>query len=127
MIDCFCDYDPPSFYWQRSRKARKKHECDECGRNIVPGETYEVVTAKWPDYSHRPDTFKTCSHCVEMRTFVKNSVPCFCWLHHTMRDDIRDAVESAYERARDEVRGLAFRIYRMEIARRRFAEQARPA
>lgn len=125
--DCFCDYDPPSFYFQRERKARKVHTCDECARNIVPGETYEIVTARWPNYSDRVDTMKTCSHCVEMRTFVENSVPCFCWMHHSLHDDIRATVEDAYDRARDEIRGFGFKLGRMEIARRRMAEATRAA
>lgn len=114
-IDCFCDYEPASFYIKFTRKARKAHRCEECSRPILPGEKYELATGKWDWIS----TFKTCQHCVSMRDFMRNSVPCFCWAHGSMRDDLREAMEDAYGRAREEVRGLAFRIGRMEVARRR--------
>jgi hypothetical protein len=47
IIDCFCDYDPPEFYWKRIRRARKQHKCEECCGYIMPGEQYECVTGKW--------------------------------------------------------------------------------
>lgn len=119
-MDCYCDYDAPVFYWQRPVKARKPHRCEECCRTIRPGERYELTTGKWPDDDHL-GTYKTCHHCVDMRQFVKNSVPCFCWSHGSLRDDIRETVREAYWRAGSEICGFGFRLGRMEIARRRFA------
>lgn len=114
-IDCYCDYDPAEFYSRRTRKARRLHRCEECSRSIQPGEQYEYVSGKWDGWISE---FKTCQYCVSMRDFMHNSVPCFCWAHGSMRDDLRDAMDDAYGRAREEVRGLAFRIGRMEVARR---------
>jgi hypothetical protein len=115
-MECFCDYDPPEFWNKSDRKARKEHRCYECGRPIKPGEIYEVVAGVWDGQF---DTFKTCSHCRDIRQFVKNSVPCFCWAHGNLDEDVRNTIEEAYWRARDEVRGLAFRVGRMVIARKR--------
>lgn len=52
------------FYDVTTPKARKTHQCTECGNAIQPGENYERTTAKWVgDLS----TFKTCLLCVEIR------------------------------------------------------------
>lgn len=117
-IDCYCDYDPAEFYCRRTRKAQKTHRCEECSRPILLGEQYEHVVGKWVGSM---STFKTCRYCVSMRDFMRNSVPCFCWAHGSMRDDLRQALEGAYGRARDDVRGLAFRIGRIEVERKRAA------
>lgn len=116
--DCYCDYDPPSFSSQQLRKARKQHRCEECGRKILPGETYEYVSGLWDGWF---GDFKTCHHCLSIRTFVKNSIPCFCWAHGNLREDVKTAVEEAYYRAGTEVAGLKFRVGRMEVERKRFA------
>lgn len=115
-MECFCDYDQPEFWSKRDSKAKKEHRCYECGRAIKPGEVFETVAGKWDGHF---DTFKTCSHCRDIRQFVKNSVPCFCWAHGNLDEDVRNAIEEAYLRARDEVRGLAFRVGRMVVARKR--------
>jgi hypothetical protein len=110
--DCFCDYDPPVFYNRTTPKARKPHQCYECGGAILKGETYESVTGKW-DYV---DTFKTCERCVDLRTWVTNSVPCVCWAHGNLHDDLRETVREASYRAGDEVTGLWFGFLRRMVA-----------
>lgn len=113
-MDCCCDYDPAEFYHSAIRTARKLHRCEECGRFIRPGETYEHVTGKW---NGDLDTFKTCSHCRDIRQFVKNSVPCFCWGHGNLDEDVANTIQDAYWRAPDEVKGLRFSVGRLVIAR----------
>lgn len=110
MSDCYCDYDPASFYNREVRRARKRHRCYECSGYILPGETYEYVVGKW-DYV---SSFKTCSRCVDLRTWVSNNLPCFCWAHGNMRDDAREAVFEAHYRAGDEVKGIRFGFVRRE-------------
>lgn len=116
MSDCFCDYDPPAFCRIKVVQARKEHKCFECCRIIMPGEAYEAVFGVWDGMS---GTFKTCSHCLDIRRFVENSVPCFCWAHGNVLEDARDAIADAYFRARNEVKGLAFGYGRLVIAGRR--------
>jgi RNase P subunit RPR2 len=118
--DCVCDYDPPSFYHQEIRKARKAHKCDECTGMIAPGEKYEHVRGKWEGYV---DTFNTCEACVDIRTWVKNSVPCLCWAHGNMLEGLREAVEEAHYRAPAETVGLRFGLLR-RIAMRDKAKKA---
>lgn len=110
--DCFCDYDAPAFYNRTTPKARKAHKCYECGGPILPGETYESVTGKW-DYV---DTFKTCEHCVNLRTWVKNNVPCVCWAHGNLHEDLRETVNEAWYRAGAEAAGLRFGFLRRMVA-----------
>jgi hypothetical protein len=116
MSDCFCDYDPPAFCRIKVVQARKEHKCRECYRTIKVGETYETASGMWDGSLGR---FKTCSHCLEIRRFVENSVPCFCWAHGNVLYDARDAIADAYIRAKDEVKGLAFGYGRLVIAGRR--------
>lgn len=121
-IDCYCDYDPPTFHRQTYAKAKKQHRCEECGRKIVPGETYEYTAGLW-DGSFW--SFKTCSHCCDIRKFVSNSVPCFCWAHGSLMDDVKETIEAAYDRAGKEVAGLAFAVGRLVVSRNRIREAQR--
>lgn len=103
--DCYCDYDEPDFYARSVRKARKHHKCEECSGTVAPGEKYEHVAGCWDGYV---STMKTCERCYDIRTWVKNNVPCFCWAHGSMIDDAREAVEEAASRAPEETVGLRF-------------------
>lgn len=57
------DYDPCDFYARTERRARKPHTCDECTRDIKPGEDYEAVSmvadGRW-------SSWKTCWFCVAL-------------------------------------------------------------
>lgn len=101
----------PEFYNATRPIARKAHHCHECNRTIQPGERYERVSAKWDG---SVDTVKACVYCIAMRDLVEQRAKCFCWLHHHLRDDIRDWLdEEAYR-----VPGVAFAIGRLEVERR---------
>jgi hypothetical protein len=114
--DCSCDYDPPSFYRRETPKARKRYRCDECPGHVEVGETYERIVGMWEGYF---STFVTCERCVDLRTWVKNNVPCLCWAHGNGDDDMAAAIDEAYWRARDEVVGLRFGFLRRKIMRER--------
>lgn len=88
---CDCDYDPPTFYFKRRvRAARSNHRCEECGRTIYAGESYEYVVGYWGDIF---GAFHTCDDCAALRDWAVSAVPCFCWAHGSLRDDIKDMVE----------------------------------
>lgn len=120
--DCVCDYDPPSFYHQEIRKARKPHRCNECGTLILPGERYEHVRGKWEGYI---DNLDTCERCLDIRQWVKNNVPCFCWAHGNMIEDAKEAVEEAHFRAPSETVGLRFGLLRRIALRDRVKAERR--
>jgi len=111
--DCSCDYEPAAVYNAARRKARKQHKCYECSGVILPGETYEYVFGVWDG---RADNFKTCSHCVDLRTWVKNNLPCVCWAHGNLHDDLKENVRGATWRAHEETRGLMFGFLRRMVA-----------
>lgn len=111
-IDCYCDYEPVTIYSASTPRARKEHRCDECGTKIKPGEQYENVFAVWEGY---PSTYKTCERCYDLRQWVKNSVPCFCWAHGNMIEDAGEAIYEACSRAPTETRGLHFGFLRRKI------------
>lgn len=107
--DCYCDYDTPQVYNSRIAKARKQYRCEECGSSIPAGDQYERVFGVC--YG---DTFEafTCKRCLLLRQWVKNNIPCTCWAHGNLHDDLRSSIQAAYERAPDEVRGLWFGFLR---------------
>lgn len=111
--DCSCDYDVPSFYSRSVHRAtRKSHKCYECAHVIVPGEKYEYVSGLWDgNFSY----FKTCQGCIDLRTWVKNNVPCLCWAHGNMIEDCREAIEEAAYRAPEETVGLRFGFLRRKV------------
>jgi hypothetical protein len=108
-MSCFCDYDAPEFYNRYSPTARKAHACYECRGVIAAGEKYEYVSGMWDG---RFDVFKTCIRCVHLRTWVKNNVPCLCWAHGNLWEDLFNTVEDAQRRAGSEAPGLLFGFYR---------------
>jgi hypothetical protein len=111
--DCYCDYDPPSFFRSHIARARKQHECYECRGPIRPGDQYEYAAGLWDgDFM----TFKTCERCRDLRTWVKNNLPCFCWSYGNMRDDAAEAIEAARDHAPQETQGLKFGFLRRVVA-----------
>lgn len=57
------DDDERTYLESGQRKARKTHQCKECGRVIDPGETYRFWTVIDHDYGEGPETEKMCAHC----------------------------------------------------------------
>jgi hypothetical protein len=112
--DCSCDYDPPEFYQATRPKARKAFQCYECSGAILPGERYERVVGKWSGYF---DFYLTCERCHDIRQWVQNNVPCFCWAHGNLNEDARHAVEEASYRAPEETKGLIFGFMRRLVRR----------
>lgn len=56
-----------NFASTKSRKARKPHSCEECGRIIEPGETYHPTAGSWEgDFF----TIKACAHCNIFRKWI---------------------------------------------------------
>ncbi|WP_427501345.1 hypothetical protein ACQE3E_06490 [Methylomonas sp. MED-D] len=107
-MSCYCDGERPKIYSASRRIARKAHRCDECCRTIQPGERYEYVFGVWD----RPEQFRTCQHCLALRNYTRDNVPCLCWMHSNM---INDCIETLREYAH-ELPGLLFRGYRLQIA-----------
>ena len=53
------------FYTQKNVKAKKTHECEFCGRKIIPGETYSYGCGKFDgEFFVR----KLCDKCYNMLT-----------------------------------------------------------
>lgn len=58
------DGDSPQVFTSKLVKARKVHQCYECGNAIKPGEMYELVKGLWDG---RWSTYKTCWVCQAVR------------------------------------------------------------
>ena len=52
-----------------TRKARKTHQCEECLRDIQPGERYERHAGVWEGTFF---TFVSCPHCAALRTTISD-------------------------------------------------------
>lgn len=63
MCNCY-DGDAPAYFVQKIRKARKDHNCIECGKIIKSGQKYEHISGLWDG---RPDSFSTCLPCVILK------------------------------------------------------------
>lgn len=91
MTACVCDYDYPASVYRRSEHtARKQHKCHECGAKIESGERYEYVFAIWDGDAAN---IHTCSRCLALREWVVAHVPCSCWAHGNLLEDMRNEVE----------------------------------
>lgn len=77
--------DSPEVYREEVRTARKKHKCNECGRDIKPGETYEN---HFYVYDGDPGTVKICAHCRIAKTWIK--VNCGGWVFEQVREEIEE-------------------------------------
>ncbi len=91
MTACTCDYDyVASVYRKSEHTARKQHKCSECGAPILPGERYEYVFAIWDG---DPTHVRTCCRCTALRDFVVAHIPCSCWAHGNLLEDMQTEVE----------------------------------
>jgi len=86
---CDVDHDPASVLEEKMVKARKEHECCECGETIKRGERYELVKGCW-DGSW--GTYKTCEPCVRIR----RDVCCNSWIYGELRETIWEAFDFDY-------------------------------
>lgn len=116
--DCYCEVDPPDFLTHRHPVANKEHTCDECGGRIAWGERYEYVCGKWD--AAGVVQHKTCQRCLDLRTWVRNNLPCFCWSMGTLFDDAKAAVDEAVTLAPEETAGLRFGLARRVVRIERF-------
>lgn len=114
MTACYCDYDPAEFYNRATPVARKDHICEECRCTIRKGETYERVAGKWDGIV---SMFLTCQRCIDLRTWVKAHVPCFCWAHGSLHEDAQETIEEYAH----ECPGLRFALGRKAVPIRRRA------
>lgn len=77
------DGDGPSCSDTVTRRARKEHVCCECRKPIAKGQLYEYISGVWDG---RPDSFKTCLLCVEIR----DHFACRGWIFGEVWSDLRD-------------------------------------
>lgn len=82
---CGYDHETADQAWIRTVRARKPHECGECGRPIAPGEQYERSKML---FDGKFDVYRTCVDCVSIRTH------CFCdsWMYTSILEDLREHI-----------------------------------
>ena len=76
--NCFCDYERPTAYSERTHVARIRHACSECGGWIAPRERY---TSVWGVWEGEVQVMKRCPDCQSVLEWITAHQPCFCWGH----------------------------------------------
>jgi hypothetical protein len=89
------DYDPPELYEAEMRTARKAHRCEECWREIKPGEKYEYVRGRWEGEFGNA---KTCCHCVAARVWLLKE--CRGFAHGGVQEDLEEHRHNGYRGAK---------------------------
>lgn len=78
------DHDGPVAFTEETVTARKEHKCYEC-RGVIPkGERYLKESGIWDG---RPDRYKTCLLCAEIRTHFACQDG---WLYGQLWSDLED-------------------------------------
>jgi hypothetical protein len=88
-VSCDCDCDQPAVYRAKIQRARKAHTCYECCGPIAPGADHEYVFGVWDS---DPGSFRTCSHCLELRAWVTDADcrPCHGELVENACEELRN-------------------------------------
>lgn len=61
-----CDCETPSVYETTTRKARKRHRCDECGEQIRANEQYHYASGISDNYPFSFHLHQTCADWRQM-------------------------------------------------------------
>lgn len=78
------EHETPKLYESKTPTAKRGgNTCSECGEKIVKGERYERVSAMW-SWNKRPETYRTCVLCVEIRTHFA----CDGWIFEQLWEDL---------------------------------------
>jgi hypothetical protein len=82
--------DEPMRCWNTvTRKARKEHKCQECGRVIAAGESYRYGSGI--DYDGLACSHKVCAHCLVACDWLTEN--CGGWIFSGVYEDIREHVD----------------------------------
>lgn len=92
---CGCDdAEYPSVYEARDvAQARKEHECTECARAILPGESYLHIWGVWPTIDNHPNTLRICARCMALKEWVEAHIPCACLALGALIEYAQEAIE----------------------------------
>ena len=93
-MDCYCgdDAEYPSIFDERLvQAARDPHECTDCGRAILPGESYRYIWGVWPTIDGAA-TYLTCARCMVLEEWCKAHVPCYCPMLGALHEAVGYAV-----------------------------------
>jgi hypothetical protein len=85
-------------YNRRIVKARKAHKCDECHRDILPGQFYEKVSGLNSEDGGHWDVWHTCDHCRVACDWLTEN--CGGFLHAAVLEDIEEHVDEYHEHSR---------------------------
>ena len=87
---CMVDGGEPATLYRDKvvARARKVHECAECGRTIELGEQYHTATMLYDGWW---STFASCVHCMAAEAWLKDQ--CGGFLHGGVLQDLQEHVD----------------------------------
>lgn len=68
-----------------THKARARHRCKECGRDIDPGETYQRTRGVWEGEAF---THKVCAHCCVLQDWLWRN--CGGYVYSELVEDVAE-------------------------------------
>lgn len=83
------DAEPVTMLREDLPTARKIHQCSECRRMIIPGETYRCEVFI---FEGRRSTHKTCPHCMVLRDWLQGE--CSGFIFGAVKEDFEEHLES---------------------------------
>lgn len=86
-MSCYCDYDPCDIWDEKTRVARKRWACYECGEPIEIGDEYTDIAQL---YEGSWDHFRICDCCTEDWENLVNAGHC------KLLGELQETLESAY-------------------------------
>ena len=92
----------------RQKRARLRHRCTECRRDVEPGETY---LAERTIFDGDAMSHKICAHCQRVRNYLVNH--CGGWICQALHEDI---IEHYYDTASNEAEDREARLLACGIA-----------
>jgi len=81
-----CDCEYPKVSVTEFRKARKTHQCGECGTEIKPGDSYRVDRCFLEDWYGS----KTCTDCQAIVWWVQSQDPCNCLIMGELQTSLEE-------------------------------------
>ena len=107
MTAFHCDCGDESFVVSRSeyRRSSKERACEECDGRIKAGDRYQYTAGL---YDGGWTSHYTCERCSDLVTWMRNNIPCFCWMHGNLHESVIETADEASFVLGDEVAGLRF-------------------
>ena len=95
---CSTDFDPASIFEVNAIRAKKRHRCDECGVDVLPGESY--ARADWladGAWNHSVRCAGCYFLCQAIETLECGGHGQILWGGDCLREEVNELDESRFD------------------------------